>query len=57
MCLNQSIATSEERRGKFIMKFVKIIAVVAIAASALSLGACASKPTPVKPSPSVGYRK
>lgn len=33
----------QKKGGKYNMKFIKIIAVVAFAASALSLGACASK--------------
>jgi hypothetical protein len=40
-----------------IMKFVKILAVVAIATAALGLGACASKPKPNTPPASVGLRK
>jgi hypothetical protein len=38
--------------GKLIMKFIKIVAALAIAAGAFSLGACASKPAPVTPAPS-----
>jgi len=39
------------------MKFVKIFAAVAIAAAALSLGACASKSKPTTPPVSVSYGK
>jgi ABC-type oligopeptide transport system substrate-binding subunit len=45
-----------ERRGK-IVKFVKVIAIVAFAAASLSLGACASKKSTTTTSASVGYSK
>ena len=39
------------------MKTVKLILTAAIAAAALSLGACAQKQEPVKTTPTTGYKK
>jgi hypothetical protein len=41
------VATSTERRRNYYMNITKIVAVVALAAATLTLGACASKPAPV----------
>ncbi len=44
--------------GEFIVKFVKVMMIVAVAAGVLSLGACAQKKETMAPAPaSTGYSK
>jgi hypothetical protein len=52
-----ALATSKERRGKSLMKFVKFAAVAAFAVASLGLSACASKPAPAPAPATMGTMK
>jgi hypothetical protein len=55
--LTESREQLATKGGEIIVKFVKIVATVAFAAVALSLGACASKSQPAPPPASIGTSK
>lgn len=54
--IKMEIRRNQRRKEAKMMKLVKVIVALAVAAGVLSLGACASKPAPSTPAPTV-YKK